>query len=67
MSLKSHSLSFTGLKRKVKRSINEILADKHLRRDSIHVQVRTGPWPGGGKVRGVGDMAQPCRFLRVWE
>ncbi|XP_057640689.1 protein-arginine deiminase type-1 [Chionomys nivalis] len=29
---------FDGLKHKTKRSINDILADKHLRRDSVHVQ-----------------------------
>ncbi|EDL13328.1 protein-arginine deiminase type-1 [Mus musculus] len=29
---------FDGLKHKAKRSINDILADKHLRRDSAHVQ-----------------------------
>lgn len=38
----THCLSFTGLKHKTKRSINDILADKHLRRDSVHVQVRAG-------------------------
>ncbi|XP_017658620.1 protein-arginine deiminase type-1-like [Nannospalax galili] len=29
---------FDGLKHKMKRSINEFLADRHLRRDSLHVQ-----------------------------
>ncbi|XP_028609795.1 protein-arginine deiminase type-1 [Grammomys surdaster] len=29
---------FDGLKHKMKRSINDILADRHLRRDSAHVQ-----------------------------
>ncbi|XP_021486878.1 protein-arginine deiminase type-1 [Meriones unguiculatus] len=32
------ALQFEGLKHKMKRSINDILADKHLKRDSIHVQ-----------------------------
>ncbi|XP_051027269.1 protein-arginine deiminase type-1 [Acomys russatus] len=32
------ALQFDGLKHKTKRSINDILADKHLRRDSMHVQ-----------------------------
>lgn len=58
----THCPSFTGLKHKTKRSINDILADRHLRRDSVHVQVRAGQRLGGGKIQGVGDTAQP-RFV----
>lgn len=58
----THCPSITGLKHKTKRSINDILADRHLRRDSVHVQVRAGQRLGGGKIQGVGDTAQP-RFV----
>lgn len=54
-----HSLSSTGLKHKAKRSINDILADKHLRRDSAHVQVRAGWRLDGSNVQPVGDRAWP--------
>lgn len=68
--LNSRSLSSTGLKHKTKRSINDILADKHLRRDSAHVQVRQdGGWVVAmSRLCGTGpSLSVSCRFLRVWE
>lgn len=68
--LNSRSLSSTGLKHKAKRSINDILADKHLRRDSAHVQVRQGRgWVVAmSRLCGTGpSLNLSCRFLRVWD
>lgn len=39
-----HCLSLlAGLKHQAKISINEMLADRHLRRDNLHAQVGAGP------------------------